>query len=995
MWNTYTGNTNFSFGEIKTKVPDLLQPHRNYRCTFMALLFGSMPSWHSVPCDDGTYPIKGTLVCKTRVKATQRTTNYMISKYKYTKCHFDEIFVIDRCFVLRLAINVEYKTVLALQTQTPVATYFIHILSLMTRQALQVYKLILEKDPQTGTLNYCMITAVPHWSEFRYFRSVTIRRSTCAETNGTMLYVQSIDYRPLVSCGANQFQCDDGSCISHQLICDWSYDCSPSRCVCWVQEREVYDIGYCRNVCFPGKCSCSKHHFQCTTGGCIQLHFVCDGVINCHDASDEFCAVKRTSLVSAIKQSSTEVLINQKHICLGYLCTTGECIPLRYVNDLMSDCPNIYANDEYLFLGLRFKNERFVCKDPETIPCISGLPICFSLSNLCLYDLDEYGNTRWCRNGAHLGDCATINCTNSYKCPGSYCVPFHRVCDGHADCIEAEDEEQCDEYICKGFLRCAGSSICVHPNDVCDSIIHCPDGDDEMLGDVRGCPLGCNCLSYSIICTINLPNVFPLISGDYVKHLSMVNSYMPFPEVYNICEQNRLLILNLTKNEVRGICEALQKNCKFYDTLIVLDLAWNHVTSLQPFCFGRLVTISWISFAHNPLVSIGTHVFEHSLVSYIDIQGTELRTLSISSIQEMKNLRLCNIMDLQLFAIDVHADFHKGNDIDILFNDKRFCCIFTNDKHCRFINDLNQMCPTLLPHRMLSYMLAAAGTISVIVNVVAITANIKAYRGRKLSKLITFLCITDAALASYLSYLGIADIYYDSNFVFVAEQWKQSYMCHFMDVSTSSGTMISLCLSGLLVYLTSQGVVKIRFSIDDIWHQLSLAQVVAVSMISITNVSLVAVRVTINDVIPQCNMMANPPFISGSAIFYSVLMDALMITVLFVITFSAVRLIWHIVQTGKDVKTISGMNSCTLDKRKMVYKFMIAIVIVKSIIMLPYPFLQLLSLFGMNISEYAYQYATVAFITLESFYNPTVFVFRPLNTQKFVKIVRTQIEKGI
>ena len=165
-------------------------------------------------------------------------------------------------------------------------------------------------------------------------------------------------------------------------------------------------------------------------------------------------------------------------------------------------------------------------------------------------------------------------------------------------------------------------------------------------------------------------------------------------------------------------------------------------------------------------------------------------------------------------------------------------------------------------------------------------------------------------------------------------------------------------------------------------------------MISITNVSLVAVRVTMNDVIPQCNMMANPPFISGSAIVYSVLMDALMITVLFVMTFSAVRLIGHIVQTGKDVKTISGMSSGTLDTRKMVCKFMIAIVIVKSIIMLPYPLLQLLSLLGMNISEYAYPYATVAFITLESFYNPTVFVFRPLITQK-MKIVRTQIVKGI
>ena len=987
LWNTYTGNVHSRFDD-KVERPDLLQPANNHRCAYMALLFGTMPSWHSMQCN---HAYTATLICKSRVKDTHTTPTHLTSKYEYTECHSTEVFVIDTCFDLKPVENFEPKSSVPFEKRIPIENYFINLLSLMARQSLQGYQLIVQNDARTDEPNYCVTTYVPHWSEFDYVRRVKVHRSPCAKTNGrTIFYVQSTDSRPLMTCGVNQFQCDDGTCISQQFLCEWPYDCSPSKCVCWVEGRDIHDIGYCRDGCLPGKCLCPKHHFQCTAGGCIQVHLVCDGQINCQDGSDEFCVKKHTIPTFGIKQSATKVVINRENICLGHLCQFGKCIPLRYVNDLMSDCSSLYANDEYLFLRLRFNNERFVCRDPQAIPCVAGLPVCFTLKQLCLYDLDQFGITRWCRNGAHLGDCVAINCTNSYKCPGSYCVPFHRVCDGHQDCINGEDEERCDEYICKHFLRCSGSRICVHPTHVCDGIKHCPNADDEILCDVRSCPLGCDCLSYSMICTTDTPNIFPVVIGDYIEHISIVNSYMPFPRVTNICKQNKLFSLKLTRNKVLSICDALQGNCKFRNTLIVLDLAWNSITSLRPFCFYWLVVLKWISLAHNPLVSIDNHVFEHSLVSYIDIRGTELRTLSLDIIQGMTNLKSFNIMDLQLSAIDAYTQVPSSNYVDILFNDKRFCCIFNNDKHCRNINDLSNICRTLLPNRLFGYMLATVGVLSIIFNGVAITANVMAYRGRKLPKLISFLCFIDAALASYLPYLGIADIYHDIRFVFAAEQWHRGHMCNFMDVLSSSGAMVSLCLSGLVIYLTSQGVVKIRFSIDDVWHKLLFGQVVAVFMITLTNVSLVAVRMIMQDMSTGCNMMAIPPMLAWSVIVYSVLVDALMVIVMVVITFSAVKLIKHIVKTRKDVEAISGTNSGATDTRKGVCKFLIAIVIVKSIIILPYPLLQLLTLLGMNIARDAHQYVAVAFITLESFFNPTVFVFRPLMTQKDTKIFKNK-----
>jgi len=43
----------------------------------------------------------------------------------------------------------------------------------------------------------------------------------------------------------------------------------------------------------------------------------------------------------------------------------------------------------------------------------------------------------------HLTHCETWTCKNTFKCPGSYCLPVHMVCDGDSDCEHGEDEALC------------------------------------------------------------------------------------------------------------------------------------------------------------------------------------------------------------------------------------------------------------------------------------------------------------------------------------------------------------------------------------------------------------------------------------------------------------------------------------------------------------------------------------------------------------------------
>ncbi|KAL4221447.1 hypothetical protein ACF0H5_019704 [Mactra antiquata] len=62
----------------------------------------------------------------------------------------------------------------------------------------------------------------------------------------------------------------------------------------------------------------------------------------------------------------------------------------------------------------------------------------------CIYKTDSAGYILGCRSGFHLQDCAEFVCPPAtVKCPGSYCIPLHYVCDGINQCPNGEDETGC------------------------------------------------------------------------------------------------------------------------------------------------------------------------------------------------------------------------------------------------------------------------------------------------------------------------------------------------------------------------------------------------------------------------------------------------------------------------------------------------------------------------------------------------------------------------
>ncbi len=108
-----------------------------------------------------------------------------------------------------------------------------------------------------------------------------------------------------------------------------------------------------------------------------------------------------------------------------------------------------------------------------------------------------------CRNGAHLQYCTLFQCSASFKCPDSYCIPFKRVCDGTSDCQDAEDELSCEHHACQGIFKCTNPTFCISHLSVCDGIKDCLHGDNEENCERFQCLEGCDCLNKAIFCHEN------------------------------------------------------------------------------------------------------------------------------------------------------------------------------------------------------------------------------------------------------------------------------------------------------------------------------------------------------------------------------------------------------------------------------------------------------------------------------------------------------------
>ena len=240
--------------------------------------------------------------------------------------------------------------------------------------------------------------------------------------------------------------------------------------------------------------------FMCEDGKIVPQVFVCDGVKQCLNGTDEErCKISSTASrdcspfsLSSHQDDYCSSLCPNLHIA----CKNGQCIPYDAICNDYKDCKDGWDEVDCVYTGFPVIKQEYLVESGE-FECKDGSK--YSNVGICIFDLDEFGNGLYCKDGSHLERCQQVGCPHAYKCFEFYCIPIRRVCDGIADCPRGDDEQGCEHYTCPGLLQCRGNrGVCIPSWEVCDGTVHCKDfGEDEIY--CFPCPPVC-CARVMLLC---------------------------------------------------------------------------------------------------------------------------------------------------------------------------------------------------------------------------------------------------------------------------------------------------------------------------------------------------------------------------------------------------------------------------------------------------------------------------------------------------------------
>ncbi len=744
-----------------------MNPHRNKSgstCTAVLIANRAHPEWIQVSCKD---KISNSVICRSENKTNvQSSTTTELTKHTYTQSC---ILKHKTCFLFKWQRQTDNLEQMFVQKDTVKWSFgdFTFLLDavqvefppLFTFDMMQAYSC--HKHPATHQILWKKILNISE-----------------------ALYIISEKSKKIVQ-GGNIFHCAGGAYISVLNVCDDQDDCS---------DDGPSDESGC-------ECNSTSEYPE-----------TCKFVID--SSGNRTCSLFYRS--SGNKSECFTFNFRETHITpfdrekIPVICANGQQIPGDLVNDMIADCGS-NAEDESQLLSALLSTEVKQCSQHTQIPCRKFLAVCYNISQICSYRLNEYDRIIPCSTGEHLQNCAKFECNMLHKCMKFYCVPWEYVCDGKWDCPDGTDEFNntwCLEHLkCKNFFKCRDSQVCLHLGEVCDRDADCPLGDDEHLCFLHSvsCPSNCRCLTYVLRCH-DIQNKQLVVPSKVPYHIFSISRCTEYFIQTMLMRATKVVAVTLKDNNLKHICFLVRRN----SATVLIDAAYNNLTNILDKCFDGGGALKSIQLNDNNITNVQDEAFAClPQLLFINLQRNLLVDISSQMTSNSPLLKLVNIQENVLSSVSKLAFENLKIEV-LLSNNYSVCCLVPSPVICPAAPQWPKSCQSLLLSvsvKVAYYCVSVFIFVCAIVSVILQKCSSQKDKSKAFQITVGFLNITDLLCVTYLCCLWISDLHFKESFVLKQKEWTSGTLCFaacgiFVCFSWLSPALLSLVsLSRLMVVI--------------------------------------------------------------------------------------------------------------------------------------------------------------------------------------------------